>query len=78
MDTCSTAHVYLEAMESAKSSNKKSGVTRHSSREGLPKGNTRQGCWRTAQSPVLNRSLTNWKLQEKGYYSLAAEYARIH
>jgi hypothetical protein len=41
-------------------------------------GNTRRGCWRTAHSPVLNRSLTTGKLQAMGHYSLTVEYARIH
>ena len=41
-------------------------------------GNTRKGYWRTAHSPVLSRSLTNEKLQEMGYYSLSAEYTRLH
>ena len=41
-------------------------------------GNTRKGYWRTAHSGILHRSLTNGKLQEMGYYSLSAEYARLH
>ena len=41
-------------------------------------GNTRKGYWRTAHSGILNRSVTNGKLQKMGYYSLSAEYARLH
>lgn len=51
---------------------------------GIPKwqahqwGNTRRGYWRIAHSPILQRSLNTGKLQELGYYSLSAEYARLH
>lgn len=51
---------------------------------GIPKwqayqwGNTRRGYWRIAHSPILTRSLNIGKLQELGYYSLSAEYARLH
>lgn len=51
---------------------------------GIPKwqayqwGNTRRSYWRTAHSPILTTSLSNGKLQEMGYYSLSAEYARLH
>lgn len=41
-------------------------------------GNTRRGYWRTAHSPILQRSLTSGKLQEMGYYCLSAEYDRLH
>ena len=51
---------------------------------GIPKwqayqwANTRAGYWRIAHSPILQRSLSIGKLQQMGYYSLSAEYARLH
>ncbi|WP_427179543.1 group II intron maturase-specific domain-containing protein [Paenibacillus sp. TC-CSREp1] len=40
-------------------------------------GNTRQGYWRIAGSAVLNRSVTNERLAQAGYYDFPAQYERL-
>lgn len=40
-------------------------------------GNTRLGYWRIAGSAVLNRSVTNEKLAQAGYYDFPAQYERL-
>ena len=40
-------------------------------------GNTRQGYWRIAGSPVLTRSITNKALEKAGYYDILANYERL-
>jgi len=40
-------------------------------------GNTRLGYWRIAGSPVLNRSITNEKLAQAGYYDIPARYEHL-
>lgn len=41
-------------------------------------GNSRRGYWRVAHSPILHRSLSVDVLLRMGYYSLSAEYSRLH
>lgn len=40
-------------------------------------GNTRLGYWRIAGSAVLNRSVTNERLAQAGYYDFPAQYERL-
>lgn len=40
-------------------------------------GNTRLGYWRIAGSAVLNRSVTNERLAQAGYYNFPAQYERL-
>ncbi|AIQ61762.1 DNA polymerase [Paenibacillus stellifer] len=40
-------------------------------------GNTRRGYWRIARSAVLNRSVTNERLVQAGYYDFPAQYERL-
>lgn len=40
-------------------------------------GNSRQGYWRIAGSPVLTRSITNEKLTQAGYYDFPAQYEHL-
>ncbi|THF72427.1 group II intron reverse transcriptase/maturase [Cohnella fermenti] len=40
-------------------------------------GNTRLGYWRIAGSAVLNRSVTNARLAQAGYYDFPAQYERL-
>jgi len=40
-------------------------------------GNTRLGYWRIAGSAVLNRSVTNEKLAQAGYYDFPAQYEHL-
>ncbi|WP_025679657.1 group II intron reverse transcriptase/maturase [Paenibacillus massiliensis] len=40
-------------------------------------GNTRQGYWRIAGSAVMQRSVTNEKLAQAGYYDFPAQYERL-
>lgn len=40
-------------------------------------GDTRLGCWRIAGSAVLNRSVTNERLAQAGYYDFPAQYERL-
>ncbi|AQT85589.1 Group II intron-encoded protein LtrA [Paenibacillus larvae subsp. larvae] len=40
-------------------------------------GNTRLGYWRIAGSAVLNRSITNERLIQAGYYDFPAQYERL-
>lgn len=39
--------------------------------------NTRKGYWRTSNSPILNRSLDNWTLNNLGYISFFDYYQRV-
>jgi len=40
--------------------------------------NTRKGYWRTANSPILNRSINNDNLHKAGYVFLSDVYAKLH
>ncbi|WCF06897.1 group II intron reverse transcriptase/maturase [Paenibacillus thiaminolyticus] len=40
-------------------------------------GNTRRGYWRIAGSPILQRSITNERLVQAGYYDFLAQYERL-
>ncbi|MGG3309501.1 group II intron maturase-specific domain-containing protein [Paenibacillus sp. 2KB_20] len=40
-------------------------------------GNTRLGYWRIAGSAILQRSVTNEKLAQAGYYDFPAQYERL-
>ncbi|MDU0331791.1 group II intron reverse transcriptase/maturase [Paenibacillus barengoltzii] len=40
-------------------------------------GNTRLGYWRVAGSAILQRSITNEKLAQAGYYDFPAQYERL-
>ena len=37
--------------------------------------NTRKGYWRTAKSPILSQTITNERLQKRGYTGFIAELA---
>ncbi len=39
--------------------------------------NTRKGYWRTANSPILHRSLTNERLMKKGYLFFSDYYLKV-
>lgn len=41
-------------------------------------GNTRKGYWRTADSPILHRALTNDNLRKAGYATLMGSYLEWH
>ena len=41
-------------------------------------GNSRQGYWRIAGSPVLQRSITNERLAAAGYFSILSYYESLH
>lgn len=51
---------------------------------GIPKqkaweyANTRKGYWRTADSPILKRSITNDRLQHAGYIFFSDYYSKVH
>ena len=51
---------------------------------GIPKqkaweyANTRKGYWRTADSPILKRSITNERLQQAGYIFFSDYYSKVH
>jgi len=51
---------------------------------GIPKqkaweyANTRKGYWRTADSPILKRSITNDRLQQAGYIFFSNYYIKVH
>jgi RNA-directed DNA polymerase len=51
---------------------------------GIPKqkawefANTRKGYWRTADSPILHRSITNERLLQAGYIFFSAYYNALH
>ena len=50
---------------------------------GIPKykaweyANTRKGYWNTAKSPILNRSITNARLQKAGYLFFMDYYRKV-
>ena len=39
--------------------------------------NTRKGYWRISSSPILNRSITNNKLNKRGYISFSSQYNKV-
>jgi hypothetical protein len=39
--------------------------------------NTRKGYWRTANSPILTRTVTNERLKEAGYVFLTDYYRKV-
>ena len=41
-------------------------------------GNTRKGSWAVSKSPVLHRTITNKRLEQRGYESLLEKYNYIH
>jgi group II intron reverse transcriptase/maturase len=51
---------------------------------GIPKqkaweySNTRKGYWRTADSPILKRSITNERLKKAGYIFFFDYYSKVH
>ncbi|WP_052759450.1 reverse transcriptase domain-containing protein [Paenibacillus sp. DMB20] len=45
--------------------------------QAYPWGNTRLGYWRIAGSAILQRSITNEKLAQAGYYDFPAKYERL-
>jgi RNA-directed DNA polymerase len=51
---------------------------------GIPKqkaweyANTRKGYWRTADSPILHRSITNDRLRQAGYIFFSDYYKTVH
>ncbi|MCC3380262.1 group II intron reverse transcriptase/maturase [Paenibacillus farraposensis] len=45
--------------------------------QAYPWGNTRLGYWRIAGSAILQRSVTNEKLAQAGYYDFPAQYERL-
>jgi len=40
--------------------------------------NTRKSYWRTANSPILKRSITNQRLAQRGFKSLVSRYQVVH
>jgi len=40
--------------------------------------NTRKGCWRISNSPVLSTTITNQRLEAKGFKSLVKRYQVVH
>jgi hypothetical protein len=50
---------------------------------GLPKqkawefANTRKGYWNTSRSPILNRTVTNARLEESGYLFFSGYYRKV-
>jgi hypothetical protein len=40
--------------------------------------NTRKGYWRIANSPILSRSITNQRLEQRGFKSLVNRYQVVH
>ncbi|MCK5788379.1 MAG: group II intron reverse transcriptase/maturase [Chlamydiia bacterium] len=52
-------------------------------KSGIPKdkaweyANTRKGCWRISNSPILNRSVTNDRLKRRGYVSFLSQYNKV-
>jgi group II intron reverse transcriptase/maturase len=51
---------------------------------GIPKdeawqfANTRKGYWRISQSPILTRTITNQRLEKRGFKSLVKRYQVVH
>ena len=41
-------------------------------------GNSRKGSWRVSKSPILNCTITNKRLEQRGYESLLRKYNYIH
>jgi RNA-directed DNA polymerase len=39
--------------------------------------NTRKGCWRISDSPILHSALTNENLAKQGYLSLTQRYSTL-
>ncbi|WP_330571479.1 group II intron maturase-specific domain-containing protein [Serpentinicella alkaliphila] len=54
---------------------KKLGVDKQKSWE---YANTRKGYWRISKSPILQRTLTNTRLEKLGYKSISKRYQLIH
>jgi group II intron reverse transcriptase/maturase len=52
----------------------KLGINKYKARE---YANTRKGNWRTANSPILKRSVTNERLKEAGYVFLSDYYRKV-
>jgi len=40
--------------------------------------NTRKGYWRTSKSPILSTTITNLRLEKKGFKSLVNRYQKVH
>lgn len=53
---------------------RKLGIDKHKAWEFA---NTRKGYWRIANSQILNRSITNARLEKAGLISLSVVYARV-
>ncbi|WP_244316333.1 group II intron maturase-specific domain-containing protein [Paenibacillus brasilensis] len=45
--------------------------------QAYPWGNTRLGYWRIAGSAIMQRSVTNKRLVQAGYYDFPAQYERL-
>ena len=41
-------------------------------------GNTRKGYWAVAGSGILNTTITNERLERRGYYDISKAYKSLH
>lgn len=39
--------------------------------------NTRKGCWRISNSPIMNTAITNSRLEKRGYVSMSTMYKKV-
>ena len=39
--------------------------------------NTRKGYWRISNSPIMQRSITNERLEKRGYVSMSTMYKKV-
>jgi len=77
MVTKTDANVHLETIEEAENEGAKPAKAGNTGADNYQWGNTRLSYWRIARSVVLNRSVTNEKLAQAGYYDFPAQYDRL-